>query len=430
MKRRDFIRRSSAAAAGAIIVPSIIPGSALGKNGMLPPSDRIVMAAIGMGGMGKGNMNALLKTGDTQFVAVCDLDEERRSSAQGALHKYYDNKDAKAYEDYEKMLRKHDVDAVTIAVPDHWHALLYVDCAKRGLHIYGEKPLVRSLEEGKKVVKAVKDSGIVWQTGSWQRSVKQFGQACELVANGALGEIERIEVGLPDLDRKVGMPPVEKPPKTIDYNWWVGPAPYSDYRGTLHFHWRWIQKYSAGQLTDWGAHHIDIALWSMGLDRTGPSEIKGTGKFNVGDYYDVPYEFEIDYVLKGGLPMKVMNRSLAPEGQGVTWYNAKGEWIHVDRKKLVASDEKLLSFETPANGKKFIQPVEHRKNFTNCVRSGELPVAHIEAAHRANSCSLLGEIAILTGETIKWDDNSELLVGASGKAKALTDRNYRKPYSF
>ncbi len=431
MKRRDFIRKASAAAIGSTVIPTIIPSSALGLNGKTPPSDRIVMAAVGIGGMGKGNMGELLKAG-AQFVAVCDLDEERRKQGKYALWKYYDNKDANEYKDYRTLLRKEEIDAVMIAVPDHWHAILYKEFASRGIHIYGEKPLVRKINEGKEIVKVVEDSNIVWQTGSWQRSHDRFIRACNLIANNTIGKIQKIEVGLPDLDKTVGMPAVQSPPETIDYDFWLGPAPYKEYRGILHWDWRWIQSYSAGQLSDWGAHHIDIALMAMKMDRSGPVEIKGTGKFNKGDLFDVAYEFNIDYKLPDGTPMKVCNSALQPHGMGVSWYGENNQWIHVDRSKMTASNPALLETAIAESDQVYKNKGEHRANFLDAIKKNDPTwvTAPIQSAHKANTASLLGEIAIMTGETLKWDPKQDVFTNASAKAKEMLSRPYRSPWKL
>lgn len=427
MKRRDFLKKTVTASAAGIVIPTIIPSSALGMNGATPPSDRLVMAAIGLGGMGKANMTALLKTGKTQFIGVCDLDKTRRNEGRNALNKFYGNTDCLGFEDYIEMLDKLKLDAVTIAVPDQWHAMLYTHFANKGLHIYGEKPLTRSIYEGQKVVAAVKKNGIVWQTGSWQRSTAQFHRAVDLIRNGAIGNVQRIEVGLPNQDKKIGMPDVQTPPDTIDYNQWVGPSKFNEYRGILHWDWRWIQNYSGGQITDWGAHHIDIALWAMNMDRSGPEEIEGKAWFNKGDLFDVAHSFDVDYKLPGNIPMKVCNASRLEHGMGTVWYGDEG-WLHVSRQGIYASDQKILDMVIPKDKSVMQNNDEHHMNFVKSVFSKKEPVAHIEAAHRANSCSLLGEIAFMTGEKLKWDPANEHFIGASEKAQSMLKRVYRKPF--
>lgn len=428
MKRRAFLKKS-ALAAGAIAVPVIIPASALGKNGFVAANDRITMAVIGAGSQGKSNMNAFVKNKDLQIIAVCDLDEKHRNQAQNALWNYYENKDCKVYTDFLKLLDKEKFDTASIAVPDHWHMLIYKTVAEKKIDIYGEKPLVRKIEEGKKVVKTVNENNIVWQTGSWQRSRPSFRKACELVANGVIGKIQNVEVGLPDFSSDMGMPEIQKPPKEIDYDFWVGPAPFMPYRGVLHWDWRWILNYSGGQLTDWCGHHIDIALWGLGLDNTGPTEIKGEATFKEGSLYDIPFTFDISMKFANGLPMRVANSSKLPYGMGVTWYGEDG-WIHVSRSNFTASNNEILNTEIPEDGIHFYKSEDHQRNFLDCVISREQTVAPVGPANRAITAGLLGEIAILTGETIKWDPVKEELINPTDKAKSLLKREYRKPWSF
>lgn len=431
MKRRQFLRSSTLATASGIIIPTIIPASALGNNGFTAPSDRILMASIGVGSMGKGNMNSFVKNKDVQIVAVCDLDKKRRESAKNALHKYYDSNDCEAYENYLELLDKEDVDTASIAVPDHWHALLYTEFAKRKIDIYGEKPLVRKIYEGKKVVKAVKDNGIVWQTGSWQRSTENFRRAAEIVANGGIGNITHVDVGLPNMDNKkiIGMPPIQDPPEGIDYDSWLGPVADRPYRGILHWDWRWILDFSGGQLTDWCGHHIDIALWGLKMDHSGPVEISGEGVYKKNNLFDVPFEFDINMKLSNGIPMRVANAAKLKTGMGVCWYGDEG-WVHVSRRGFETSSPSIKTFQVPADGTPFFKSPGHHRNFLDCVKSREMPIAGVDVANRAITAGLLGEIAMMTGEKIQWDPQKEELINGSTKAESLMRRVYRTPYKL
>lgn len=430
MERRKFLRRVAAASSGALIVPSIIPASALGKNGFVAPSDRIVMAVIGAGSQGKSNMTNLVRNKAVQFVAVCDVDEKHQRQAKGALQKYYKSSDIRTYGDYRDVLDKEKLDAALISVPDHWHAILYKTFAGNKIDIYGEKPLVRKIAEGKEVVKAVKDNGIVWQTGSWQRSQEHFQKAVGLVRSGVLGKLKHVEVGLPNFDKKVGMPAKQDVPKGVDYNMWLGPSRKRPYRGVLHWDWRWIMDYSGGQLTDWAGHHIDIGLWGMDLDREGgPVEIKADATFAKGDYYDIPHTFDIRIKLSNGVPLRVANQDQISKGSGTTWYGENG-WIHVSRSKtLTASSDDLLQGKI-ADEHKLGRSKNHWNDFVDCVKSREEPIAHVTAANRAITVGLLGEVAFLTGETIEWDPVKEELVNASKKATGLLANKYRKPWKL
>lgn len=265
MRRRDFVK-NAILASGAIAIPTIVRASALGKNGFIPASDRIVMGGIGLGSMGRGDMKNFLNAKEVQYVAVCDIDEKHRLGSMKMINDVYGNEDSRSYNDFREFLEKEKLDAVNIALPDHWHGIISIAAANKGLDIYGQKPLARTIIESRSIVDAVEKNNIIWQTGSQQRSGARFHRACELVRNGYLGEIDRVEVGLPDGGHKGGNPDTVPVPEGVDWNMWLGPAPKVPYRGILHWNWRWQLAYSGGQLTDWAGHHIDIAQWGLGME--------------------------------------------------------------------------------------------------------------------------------------------------------------------
>ena len=425
--RRDFLKNSVTAIAGTIVLPSIIPGSALGKNGFMAPSDRIIMGSIGVGSQGISNMKDFLDFKEVQWVAVCDVDKKHQQNAQAIVGKKYGNNDCRAYNDYREFLDKEKLDAVCISVPDHWHSLTYIAAAQKKLDIYGEKPLARSIGEGQQIVKAVQKNKVIWQTGSWQRSQEHFHKAAELVYNGRLGKIERVEVGLPNAPKLVGMPAVQPVPEELDWDFWLGSAPKVEYRGICHWNWRWILDYSGGQLTDWAGHHIDIAHWGLGLDRTGPVEVVGEGVYPAPtELYNVPLEYDFNCKYKNGVVMRVANSARLPKGMGTTWYGKEG-WIHVDRgNKIEASDSKLLdNMKKPA--KPLYKSDDHQKNFLECVRSRKETITPVEVAHRSISVGLLGEIAMTTKQTIQWDPDKEVIIN-NPKASEMLMRKFRTPW--
>lgn len=427
--RRDFIRNSLSAVAGTIILPTIIPGSALGKNGFMAASDRIVMGAIGLGSQGISNLKDFLDFKEVQFVSVCDVDAKHQVNGQTVINQKYANTDCRTYKDYREFLDKEKIDAVLICVPDHWHSLTYIAAANKKLDIYGEKPLARSIGEGQQIVKAVKKNNIIWQTGSWQRSQAHFHKAAELVYNGRVGKIENVEVGLPNAPKLVGMPAVKPVPEELDWDLWLGSAPKVEYRGICHWNWRWILDYSGGQLTDWAGHHIDIAHWGLGLDRTGPIEVAGVGVYPAKtELYNVPLEYDFNCKYKTGVEMRVANSARLPKGMGVTWYGKEG-WIHVDRgDKLTASDDKLLK-DLGSDKKPLYKSDDHVGNFLECIRSRKETITPVEVAHRSISVGLLGEIAMTTKETIKWDPDKEVIINNVAASKMLM-RNFRAPWKL
>lgn len=427
--RRDFLKHSATLACGTMILPHIIPSTALGMGGKLPPSDRIVMGAIGTGSQGKSNMRNFLKHSNMiQFVSVCDVDSGHLQQAKGLVDGANANNDCRVYADYRQFLEKEKLDAVSIALPDHWHGIIYTAAVEKGLHVYGEKPICRTIHDGQTIVKAVKKNNIIWQTGSWQRSNANFHRGAELAINGRVGKIRLIEVGLPNGNKGIGTPPLQNIPAELDWDMWLGPAPKVPYRGVCHWNWRWILTYSGGQLTDWAGHHIDIANWGAGLEHTGPVEISGVGVYPRDGIYNVPVEFDIMCKYANGIEMRVANQDRLKMGAGTTWYGDKG-WIHVNRGNVLqASDPKILEEVIGENEIHLIQSDDHWKNFIDCVRSGDRnTIAPIEPAYRAISVALLGEIAMTTGQTIKWNPEEEVIIN-NPIASRLLSRPYRQPW--
>ncbi len=426
--RRDFLKRSVAVAAGAVILPQIIPSTALGMGGKLPPSDRIVMGAIGTGSQGTSNLRDFLnRVKEVQFVAVCDVDSKHADNAKRRIDETNKNTDCRTYGDYRELLEKEKLDAVSIALPDHWHGLIYSAAANKKLDVYGEKPLARTIYDSKAIVSAVKKNNIVWQTGSWQRSQGNFRRGAELAINGRAGKINRVEVGLPDGGRGIGTPPVTEVPAELNWEMWLGPAPKVPFRGVSHWNWRWILDYSGGQLTDWTGHHIDIAQWGLGMERSGPVEISGAGVYPVEGIYNAPVEYDFLCKYANGVKMRVANASRLPMGMGATWYGEKG-WIHVDRGNvLTASDPKILEEVIGDNEIHLYKSDDHIGNFLECIKSRGETVAPIEIAHRSIAVGLLGEIAMTSGQKIQWDPIAEEIIG-NPFASRLLIRPYRQPW--
>ena len=429
--RRQFLRSAAGVAGTAFVAPVIIPASALGKDGRPSPSNRIVMGGIGLGSMGSGDMGAFLGFKEIQYVAVCDVDEAHRDRAKARADSRYKNKDCKAYLDYRELIGRGDLDAVMIATPDQWHALPAVAAARAGLDVHAQKPLARSIREGRAICDAVHRHGVVWQTGSQQRSSGRFREACELVRNGRIGKVIRAEVGLPTGGGGGSSKPVPVP-AGLDWDFWLGPAPWRPYcnfsrRGKPHWSWRWIMDYSGGQLTDWAGHHIDIAQWGLGLERSGPVEIEGKGVYPSEGLWDAPikYDFTCKYdndIWKGEI--RVTHNQICK--QGAKWIGEKG-WIHVNRGGLWASDPKIKQEKIGPEEIHLYRSSGHKRNFLECVRSRRETVAPVEIGHRSISVALLGEIAMLVGRKIRWDPDKEEIIG-DAEAGALLGRPYRHPW--
>jgi len=418
--RRDFLKGMAAVAGTTTVLPTVVPSSVFGANA---PSNRIVMGAIGVGSQGTGDMQGFLSKPEVQMVAVCDVDKAHRDSAKKIVDDQYGNGDCKSYLDFRELIGRGDLDAVQLATPDHWHAIPAIEAARSGLDIHGQKPLARSIREGRAICDAVQRYGRVWQTGSQQRSEWKFRRACELVRNGRIGKIVKIEVGLPT-GGGTDVKPVMPVPEGLDWNLWLGPAPLVPYRGVAHWDWRWIMDYSGGQLTDWAGHHIDIAHWGMGWDLTGPVEIEGRGNYPSEGLYNVATEYKFTCKYADGIVMTVANNKQLT--QGAKWYGEKG-WVYVDRAGLSASDDKILKEEIGPSEIRLYESRDHKQNFLDCVRSRRLTICPAEVGHRSISVGLLGEIAMLTGRKIKWDPQTEQILD-DPQASALLGRSYREPW--
>ena len=425
VSRRRFLKDAAGVGLGAAAFPAIVPGSALGADGAVAPSERIVMGAIGVGSQGTGNMRGFLNRDVVQYVGACDVDRAHRERAKNLIDQKYENKDCVAYLDYRELLARGDLDAVSIGLPDHWHGIISVAVANAGCDIYGEKPLARSIREGRAICDAVHRHGRIWQTGSWQRSVRHFYDACMLVRNGRLGKLEKVEVGLPTGSTS-GPNPVQRVPEGLDWDWWLGPAPRVPFRGVVHWNWRWILDYSGGQLTDWAGHHIDIAHWGLDKDSDGPVEIWGNATYPSDGLYTAPTHYKFHCLYADGVPLTVANNTQIP--MGAKWYGERG-WIHVNRGGLWAEPRSLLDEEIGPDGVQIYKSSDHVGNFLECVKTRQQTITPVETAHRSISVGLLGEIAMLTGRKIKWDPVKEEIIGDPGASELLA-RPFREPWTL
>ena len=430
ISRRELLKRATGTAIGAIAFPYIVPASALGNNGDTAPSERITMGCIGVGSQGTSNMRGFLEKDEVQVVAVCDVDRMHLNRAKWRVDDRYQNNDCKTYADFRELIAQDDIDVLSLAMPDHWHSIPVLTAARAGKDMYGEKPLARTIYEGKAMVEAVQQYGLIWQTGSWQRSLWNFRRACELVRNGRIGKVHKVEVGLPTGfgGRNI---PVQNVPEGLDWDFWLGPAPWRPYqqfgRSGPHWDWRWVMDYSGGQLTDWAGHHVDIAHWGLGLEHTGPTEIEGSGVYPKDGTFDVPTRYKFTCKYANGLTMIVANNQQQPKGMGTVWYGEKG-WIHVDRgDKLEAEPQSILDERIGPDEIRLYESNDHMQNFLDCVKSRKQAIAPIEVAHRSISVGLLGEIAMLLGRKLQWDPDKERFVN-DDTANRMLSRPMRSPW--
>ena len=418
--RRGFLKTSLAAMAA----PAIIPATSLGKDGATAPSDRITMGLIGIGKQGEGHVRALSRNANVQVLAICDVYKKFADlGIKYVTDAYASNKpDGKyrgvqGYVDYRELIARDDIDAVLIAVPDHQHAIVAILAARSGKDIYCEKPLSLTISEARAMVNAVRNYGRVFQTGSQQRSSREFLIACQLVRNGYIGRIKEVFVGVGVSSQPCDLPgqPI---PEGLDWDRWLGPAPYRPFNEVLRPNhnrsfpnWRAYRDYSGGAMTDFGAHHFDIAQWGLGMDATGPVEVvPPNGK-------DVQY---LTYRYANGIPMY---RGGPP---AVTFVGTEGE-VYVDRGKLTTKPDYLAQMPFKVSDIHLYKSPGHHQDWINCIRSRNLPICDVEIGCRTASVCHIGNIACWLNRPLKWDPVKEVFPG-DDEANRWLSRAYREPY--
>jgi predicted dehydrogenase len=428
IKRREFLKRTTGVAAGALAFPYIIPASALGLSGTVAPSNRITVGCIGLGGMGTGNMGGFLEQKDAQVLAVCDVDSKHRRNAALNINNKYGNDDCAEYNDFRELLARGDIDAVSVAVPDHWHALVATRAAQAGKDIYGEKPLAYCIAEGRAIVDAVKRHGRVWQTGSWQRSQEHFRFGCELVRNGRIGKVHTVKVGLPNTNGiHEGSTATTEPPEGFDYDMWLGPAPYVPYcEARCHWNFRWISDYAGGQLTDWAGHHIDIAHWGMGTELSAPTEIEGSGVWPLAKdgLFDTVENYTFTCSYKEGFNMIVSG--LLPGG---TRFEGDKGWVHVNRGMIDAEPKSLLNEVIGPDEIHLYESSNHIGNFLDCVKTRATTITPAEVAHHSVMVAHLGLIAMKLERKVRFNPKLERFIN-DADADRMLSRPMREPWNL
>ncbi|MCP4782581.1 MAG: Gfo/Idh/MocA family oxidoreductase [Fuerstiella sp.] len=402
LSRRGFM----AGATASLAVPTVVSRHALGDEANAPANDKISLAVIGVGKMMYGShLPHYLKMPEVRVVAVSDVDTTRRETGKKRVDDAYGNTDCAEYVDYREILARDDVDAIACATPDHWHAMVILDTCKAGKDLYCEKPLTNNLMEAKTVMDAVNAAGIIFQTGSQQRASSNFRYACELVQNGRIGKITRVEVSVGGPPRPCNLPGEDLEPG-LDWERWLGPAPMRPYSSVLsprgmHNHfpsWRNFSEFGGGGMTDWGAHHFDIAQWGLGMDKSGPVEIVPPENPKSGH--------GVKYIYENGVELIHGGKS------GVTFFGTDGE-IFVNRGKLESkpdgiikvptADDEIHLYEAPGGSH-----AGHRQDWVNCMKSREQPNCPIETGARTVAVCHLGNIAYLhaeelAGKSLKWN---------------------------
>jgi len=436
INRRSFLRRSVAAAAATGLPAWFVEETLDAATSPAPrsPSDKPLVALIGCGGQGKGDAKGAQKFGD--IVAVCDVDRNRAEKAATEFN------GAKVYTDFRKLLERDDIHAIINGTPDHWHTLINLAIFKAGKDVYSEKPLTLTIDEGRRLVTAARKHKRILQTGSQQRSDPRFRFACELVRNGRIGKLRHVITSLPDGPRRGPFEKAPVPPE-LDWNFWQGQTAEHDYvPERCHGNFRYWLDYSGGTMTDWGAHHNDIALWGLGYERSGPISIEGKRLIDpIPRGFDAPSEFQVDYLYANGVSHRCQSTSgNGPDGSvkgqprdgelphGVKFIGSDG-WIFVTRGKIEASRPELLSEPLTKKKVELYMSKDHMGNFFDCIRSRKAPICEPEIGHRSVSVCHLGVIAIRLGRKLQWNPSREQFVDDK-EANAFIARPQRKPFTY
>jgi predicted dehydrogenase len=426
LSRRRFLKNSTFAATAAVLFPAFIPARVLGRDGGIAPSNRIALGVVGLEQGWDGFYRCLGRNG-VEGVALCDVDKLRLDLRLGETRKRPNGKGAVGYRDFREMFASGKLDAVVLGAPDHWHGIMAVQAARAGLDIYGEKPLAHTLKEGRAIVEAVKQHGRIWQTGSWQRSQARFQRAVELVRNGRIGKLARVEVGtLGNFDKPRPKPQdLGKPPAHLDYELYVGPAQWFDYDSRVtHYNWRWVLNFGGGNLMDWVGHYLDIAHWGANRDNTGPVKVRPIkANYSTDLPYDAERSYEYECTYADGLVIHIN------DDNGTKFIGADGRWIFVSRSLLRASNPAILKEVIGPEEELIYKSNNHWENFIDCVRSRRQTITPAETAHRSASVGHLGHIACMTGRTLEWDPVSETIKNDPG-ANALLYPNFRSGWSL
>ncbi len=417
--RRQFL----GAAAAAFTFPLLAPASALGRDGATAPNDRITMGCIGIGNKGRGNLRGFLSREDVQMLAVCDVRRGARQSAKQTVDSRYGNSDCAAYGDFRELLARDDIDAVMVATPDHWHAVVTVRAVEAGKDVYCEKPLSLTIRGARQMARAVRRHGRVLQTGSQQRSSGNFRYACELVRNGRIGEVREVYASVGGSSYYPCDLPAEPVPDGFDYDMWLGPAPWAPYNrkrvnGTYgamggRNGWRAWRDYSGGHMTDWGAHHFDIAQWGLGMDHSGPLRVYPEGSERYKHLTCVYASGVRLYRAHGGLG-------------SITFVGTEGR-VGVGRRHFRTDPPEIGEQPIKPGGVHLYESHNHMGDFIECVRARRRPICDVEVGCRSVTVCHIGNIATWLGRPLQWDPEAEVFVGDDAANRWL-DRARREPW--
>jgi predicted dehydrogenase len=430
LERRTFLK----SAAGTALTTSLFTGRVRGAN------ERIRTGFIGLGRMGRSSLGIALKAPEIEVAGLCDIYKPNLELAMKMAP------EAKVYKDFREVLAAKDIDAVNISTPDHWHAYMAVEACKAGKDVYVEKPISVTIEEGRMMVAAARKYKRVVQVGTQQRSGEHFARAREIVRSGRLGKISFVRTWNygNQYPEGIGNPPDSDPPADLDWDMWLGPAPYRPFNSNrfgVHpkefSRFRWFWDYAGGMVTDWAIHLVDIVLWAM--PDPGPHAITASGgKFYLEDNRDTPDTIQVTWDFPKWVCVyenRVLNaQSMFKQGYGILFHGTDGT-LFVDRSRYELIPEKRREGDEsadrtePEQGKNTNNHnLAHWRNFAACIRSRERPVSDIQEGYRSTTMALLGNIAYRSRQRVDWDPQAETT--GNKEAEPYLRREYRKPWKL
>lgn len=445
--RRDFLK-TAAVVGGGVFVPGWSLDGQIRAADFKTPNERPIVGCIGTGKRHRGVSYMAMQY--TKVAALCDVDTSHFGPARKWISEIQgSDRGVTLHEDYREILDRDDIDVVTITTPDHWHAKIAIEAMRAGKDVYCEKPLSLTIEEGKQIVKVVKETGRVLQVGTQQRTAfeQRFLKAIALIRAGRIGRVKRVQCAVGEGPTSPPLP-VTSPPKTLNWERWLGQTPLVDFRSAPsgekdpysrgHYTFRWWYEYSGGKMTDWGAHHVDIAQWAIGMERSGPLWVEGTAEHPVplkngmptrDDQYNTATTFQVRAMFPGDVEMVVRSDT----DNGILFEGTEGRFF-VNREKMSGAPiEELASNPLPDDSVEQVYggeiPQWHMGNFLECVKTRQLPISDVVTHHRALTTCHLANIAIRLGRRINWDAEKEQIVG-DPEAQTWQAREQRKGYEI
>ncbi len=434
--RRSFLKTTTGVMAGAIAVPIGIPGTALGLAGRAAPSERVTLGAIGVGPQGNGVLGGFLAQRDVHVIAICDVKTWARERTKRRVENHYKAAGCAAYNDFRDLVDRDDIDVVSSATCDHWHVLTALAAVKSGKDVYLEKPMGLCLTECWALREACHRYGRIFQFGTQQRSSAKFRLACEIARNQKIGKLHTINVWSPG-SSPGGSTEQVPVPKGLDYDLWLGPAPYTPHtkNRTNNSTWWFVSDYALGFIAGWGIHPVDIAVWGGGDLLNCPVTVEGTGQFPAEGLHDTAVNWRITLKYQSGITLNFAGHPRPDEwtrryekttSHGTAFEGSAG-WVHVHRGIINSNPAALATTKLGPNDTPLYRSPQHQRNLIDCVKSRKQAVSNIDESVRSETICQISEIAIRLGRKVTWDPKVERFVN-DGEANRMLSRAMRSPW--